>query len=136
VKVVLDTNALVSALLGPVGPPSQVLALALAGRVTVLYNNRILLEYRDVLSLPKFAFPTTILEPILEFLEAEGEQVLAEPHPAEFEDEEDRAFCEVAASGEAAYLVTGNPKHYPRNSRVVSPREFLQQYRKRRRTRR
>jgi putative PIN family toxin of toxin-antitoxin system len=135
VKVVLDTNVLVSALLSPAGPPAQIVGLALAGKVTVLCDNRILLEYRDVLCRPKFAFQATIVEPILEFLEAEGEQVVAEPDPAEFQDEEDRAFYELAVSGGAGYLVTGNTKHYPADRRVVSPATFLVRYRHGRRKR-
>jgi uncharacterized protein len=132
VKIVLDTNVLVSALLNPAGPPAQILGLALAGKRTVLHDGRILLEYRDVLCRPKFAFGTDIVEPILESLETEGELVSAEPEPGRFADEQDRAFFEVAVSGEASFLVTGNKKHYPADARVVTPAEFLLEYRGRR----
>jgi putative PIN family toxin of toxin-antitoxin system len=135
VKIVLDTNVLVSALLTPAGPPAQILDLALAGKLLVLHDGRILLEYRDVLYRPKFSFRTDVVEPILEYFETEGEQVSAEPDPAEFLDEADRAFFEVAVSGEAGFLITGNRKHYPTDDRVASPAEFLLQYRRRRRKR-
>jgi len=136
VKIVLDTNVLVSALLSPAGPPAQILGLALARKLSVLYDGRILLEYRDVLYRPKFSLLADVVDPILEFLEAEGEQVSAEPDPAQFLDEGDRAFFEVAVSGEAGFLVTGNKKHFPADARVVSPAEFLLRYRRPRRRRR
>jgi uncharacterized protein len=130
VKIVLDTNVLVSALLSPAGAPGQVVGLALAGTVTILGDSRILAEYRDVLYRPKFSLEAAIVEPMLEFLEAEAEQVLAEPDDADFADEGDRAFYEVAVSGDAAFLVTGNKRHYSTDARVVSPKEFLQRYRR------
>ena len=135
-KIVLDTNILVSALLSPTGAPSQIVSLVLAGKVSLLCDNRILLEYEEVLRRPKFAFPESVDDPILQFLEAEGEQVLAEPQPEEFGDEGDRAFYEVAVSGDATYLVTGNQRHYPTETWIVNPTEFLQRYRRRKRQQR
>ena len=49
-------------------------------------------------------------------------------------DPDDEIFLEVALSGNARYLVTGNLKHYPeqnrQGARVLSPREFLELFRK------
>ena len=53
-RVVLDTNVVVSGLLQPKGKPAQVLALALGGAVLVAHDKRILAEYADVLARPKF----------------------------------------------------------------------------------
>jgi putative PIN family toxin of toxin-antitoxin system len=52
-KVVLDTNVVVSGLLQPKGNPAQVLALALAGAVQVCYGQRLLAEYAEVLARPR-----------------------------------------------------------------------------------
>ena len=41
-------------------------------------------------------------------------------------DEDDRIFYEVALSKDAARLVTGNLKHFPKADFVVTPAEFLQ----------
>ena len=44
-KVVVDTNVIVSALLNPNGPPAKILSLILNGKAKLLYDNRILFEY-------------------------------------------------------------------------------------------
>ena len=47
-RVVLDTNVVVSGLLKSKGNPAQVLSLVLAGAVQVAHDKRILAEYADV----------------------------------------------------------------------------------------
>ena len=42
-----------------------------------------------------------------------------------FPDPDDVVFYEVALSKEDAFLVTGNQKHFPKTTQVVSPAEFL-----------
>lgn len=42
-----------------------------------------------------------------------------------FPDPDDVVFYEVALSKEDAFLVTGNQKHFPKMTQVVSPAEFL-----------
>ena len=53
-KVVVDTNVLVSALIQPLGKPAQVLALVRSGALTLLHDERILAEYGEVLRRPRF----------------------------------------------------------------------------------
>ena len=52
-KVVLDTNVLVSALLWQ-GPVQEIFALARAGRLTICTNQELLDEFERVLGYPKF----------------------------------------------------------------------------------
>ena len=127
-KVVIDTNVMISGLLNPSGIPAQVLNLLLRGRITILYDNRIMSEYRDVLHREKFGFASEAIEPLLELVKAGGEFVVPDPHPAAFKDDDDRAFYEVALSGDADFLVTGNSTHFPGDKRVRSPAEFLRAY--------
>ena len=127
-KIVLDTNILVSALLSPQGVPAQVLMLTLAGELRLLFDERVLEEYREVLSRPRFAIPTAQVEEVLRQLEADGELVAATPVTAALPDPDDRAFVEVALSGHADALVTGNARHFPPDLgiTVLSPRALLQ----------
>ena len=53
-RIVLDTNVVVSAFLSPEGPPGRVLALVTAERVDLLLDDHILAEYDDVLRRAKF----------------------------------------------------------------------------------
>ena len=50
-----------------------------------------------------------------------------EPMP----DEDDRVFLEVALSKEDSFLVTGNQKHYPASTRIITPAQFLEVYQQR-----
>ena len=52
-KVVLDTNVVVSGLIQSKGNPARILSLALAGAVEVCHDDRILAEYAEVLARPR-----------------------------------------------------------------------------------
>jgi putative PIN family toxin of toxin-antitoxin system len=128
VRIVLDTNVLLSALLTPQGLPAQVLMLTLAGELTLLFDERVLEEYREVLSRPRFAIPPAKADEILRQLEADGERIAAAPVELTLPDPDDRAFVEVALSGHADALVTGNARHFPPDLGIVvlSPRALLE----------
>jgi uncharacterized protein len=53
-RVVLDTDVVVSALLEPRGQPAMVLVLALPGDIKMYVLPAVLAEYEDVLGLPRF----------------------------------------------------------------------------------
>lgn len=125
----LDTNVLVSGILSPNGPPAAVLRALLTERVTLCFDERIVSEYREVLTRSKFSFDRELIEELVGFLEAAGSPTLAAPLAVTLPDPWDQMFIEVAVAGEADFLVTGNLKHFPEPARagvrVVSPREFL-----------
>ncbi len=124
----LDTNVLVSGLLNPSGSPAAILSLVLNGSVKLAVDNRILLEYTEVLQRPKFGFKKEWIQSLLDFIQHESLFVTAAPLAETFPDEDDRAFYEVAISGSAEKLVTGNSKHFPASDMIVSPAEFLHFY--------
>ena len=128
-RIVLDTNVLVAALLSPNGAPAAVLRLILSGGAVLCFDTRMLCEYREVLRRDKFGFERALTDELLEFLESEGELVAAVPLRLSLPDAADEMFLEVGAAGGADYVVTGNLKHVPVRMRrglvVVSPREFL-----------
>jgi putative PIN family toxin of toxin-antitoxin system len=128
-KIVLDTNVLVSGILSPNGPPAAVLRALLTERVTLCFDERIVSEYRDVLTRTKFSFDPDQVEEPIGFLEAAGSPTLAAPLAVTLPDPWDQMFIEIAVSSNADFLVTGNLKHFPETARagvrVVSPRAFL-----------
>lgn len=128
-KIVLDTNVLVSGILSPNGPPAAVLRALLTERVTLCFDERIVSEYRDVLRRTRFPFDRELVEELLGFLEAAGSPTLAPPLAVTLPDPWDQMFVEVAVSSHADFLVTGNPRHFPETARagieVVSPRTFV-----------
>lgn len=128
-RIVLDTNVLVSALLNPFGSPGRVLDLILAGSVRIVYDDRILSEYRDVLLRPRFGFEKQQVQRLMEYLIFTGEGVNASPIAVDdAPDADDLPFAEVAVSGNVDALVTGNPDHFPfvHQLPVLSPGVFLQ----------
>jgi putative PIN family toxin of toxin-antitoxin system len=132
-RVVLDTNVLVSGLLTPFGPPGQIVKIVADGSIALCYDARILAEYREVLRRPKFPFSHDSVEALLDQIVANGIVTVAMPLRLSLPDRDDEPFLEVALAAEAP-LVTGNLKHYPKNKRqgawVESPAEFLARLRK------
>ncbi len=79
-----------------------------------------------------------ISRPYAEFIDQiTSERFSTAGHPllARLPDPTDESFLETALAGKADCLITGNAKHFPFSKRqgiaVLSPREFLDRYRKR-----
>ena len=132
-KIVLDTNVLVSGLLQAFGPSGQIVRLVASGELTLCHDPRILAEYQEVLRRDKFSFDPERVDILLEEIRAGGIPVAAGPLAIRLPDSDDEPFLEVALAGRAQCLVTGNIKHYPAEARsgveVLSPRSFIEAYR-------
>jgi uncharacterized protein len=129
-RVVIDTNVLVSGVINPHGSPGRVVDSVIAQAIAVLYDDRILLEYRDVLLRPFFGFPPNDVNALVDFIGFSGEQITAGPVNVVLPDPTDLPFLEVAIAGSADALVTGNLKHFKpvrgRHSvQILSPADFL-----------
>ena len=128
-RIVVDTNVLVSGLLSPHGPPGRIVDGLVAEELQTLFDDRILDEYRDVLRRPRFGFGLRDVDDLLDHLVSSGEHVSAPPLNVTLPNIDDLPFLEVAAAGGADALVTGNLKHFPRRAQsgtnVLSPNAFL-----------
>ena len=134
-RIVLDTNVVVSGLLQPEGNPARVLALALAGAVQVCYDRRILAEYAEVLARSRFKFDAKRVHEVLVKLEVDGLAVDATgQQDLDLPDADDEPFLAVALAARADFLVTGNLADYPAGRRrgcvVITPTEFMEVWRK------
>lgn len=107
-KLVLDTNVLVSALISPFGPPARVLDLALSGDVTLHFDDRIMAEYRDVLGRPRFGFDPDDVSMLLSFVHSEGNATVAVIWPRSLPDPNDVAF--VCDDGKALVVARSPPE--------------------------
>ena len=129
VFAVIDTNVIVSALLSrnnKESNTSRVFEAILDGRITPLYNEEILDEYKEVLGRSKFPFYKEDVE-MVEILMVTIGLKLGRTTSFEgvFPDPKDVVFYEVTLSKDDAYLVTGNIKHFPRKPFVVTPAEMV-----------
>lgn len=128
VYAVIDTNVLVSALFS-VHPDSATVIIRdkiSDGTIVPLYNEEIFDEYREVLSRPKFKFPSDLVEAVLGLILEKGLSLERTKTNEIFFDPKDVVFYEVAMSQNGSYLVTGNIKHFPNNPIVVTPAELLE----------
>ncbi len=135
-KIVLDTNVLVSGLLKNLGNPAQVLQLVLSGTIQICYDQRILAEYTEVLSRPRFKFDAVQVRDVLTKIQFDGLATVVRDEGAllGLPDPDDEPFLSVALAAEAEYLVTGNLSDYPiekrRGCAVTSPATFMNIWRK------
>ena len=128
--VVIDTNVLVSALLSKNESAAtvQVMVQLLAGRITPVYSNEVISEYREVLSRKKFKFSPKQINCLLSAIEKFD--ILVDPSPtgAILPDMKDLPFYEIVIEkrSDNAYLVTGNQKHFPKEPFIITAREMIE----------
>jgi putative PIN family toxin of toxin-antitoxin system len=110
-RVVLDTNILVSALLNARGAPARVVGGFRAGRFTVVTSEPLLTELADVLSRPRIARRGVTPEKageMLSLLRASAMIVSVEGNIHVCRDPKDDVVIETAITGNAAAVVTGD----------------------------
>jgi len=122
-RIVLDTNVLVSALLTPCGHASRIFDGFVTGQLFLFYDARVMLEYEGVLKRPKFGFAMTHVGQVLDLIVRQGEGIIPKRLSWAMPDDGDLPFYEVAFAAEA-YLISGNKRHFPEDAFVKSPKEF------------
>lgn len=127
-RLVVDTNVLVSAALRPIGLPRTVFRLAILKPARVYVSEAILEEYRDVLARPELRIRKGLQQQFLQLVKNRARLVAPSRAVLMAEDPDDNKFLECADAAGADYLVTGNQRHYPRfwkKTKVITPREFI-----------
>jgi putative PIN family toxin of toxin-antitoxin system len=132
-RIVLDTNVLVSGLLSPFGPPGEIVRLVSAGGVVLCVDARILSEYGEVLSRPRFGFDADSVGALMDYIEFSGHVAASAPLEQRLPDPDDEPFLEVALACGSECLVTGNLVHFPAEVcggvEVLSPAQFVERFR-------
>ncbi len=129
-KVVIDTNILVSGLINVQGAPGRIVDLIRTGRLRPVVDDRILSEYGDVLFRERLRYWVAIADArnIMSFLSTYAERVTSNIVIKGLPDPGDSAFLEVAITA-GIPLITGNMQHFPtslcRGCRIVRPSAFL-----------
>jgi len=128
-KVVVDTNVLVSGIINPHARPAHVLNLVLDGKLTLCIDSRIYDEYERVLLSPKFSFPKEYVKILLDFIKRKSVFVVPLPLRTDPLDESDLPFLEVAFSAKAP-IITGNRKHFEnvKGIEIYTPSEFIEKF--------
>lgn len=123
-NVVIDTNVLVSALWSKNGTCANILYRVLNYDLIIVYDKRILHEYKIVLERQKFGFEKDEVESIINFIKNEGLCIVAKPLDIRFVDEADKKFYEAAKTLNCK-IITGNKKHFPDDKNILLPSEFV-----------
>ena len=126
---VIDTNVVVSSFLKQDSIPNRIVQMSLNGPIIPLLNEEILNEYQDVLLRNKFGFKEETIKVFIEELTKRGVFLDRMQTDELFEDKDDVVFYEIvltARTATNAYLITGNKKHFPVKSFVVTPSEMIQ----------
>lgn len=127
IYAVIDTNVLVSGLLARNEDTAvvKVFDALMTGKITPVVSEVVISEYQSVLTRPKFNFPQSLIESILNAIVQIGMEPEVIDISINLPDPKDLIFYELALSKDGTYLVTGNLKHFPKEPFVVSPAEMV-----------
>lgn len=127
-RLVLDTNVLISAALKPEGLQRTVLILAVTKPAHLYISSAILTEYRDVLVRPELQIRRGVRQEVLQLIKRRARSIVPGKRLQVTIDPKDNIFLECADEARADYLVTGNVRHFPRfwkRTKVITSREFV-----------
>ena len=128
IRVVLDTNVVVSAALTRSGPSSAILELADQGLIQLWISPAIFDEYKEILGRLRVGVLPERARRMLSGLQRMGQFFAPTKTVSISPDADDNMVIECAEAAKAHYLVTGNIRHFParwKYTKTVTPREFL-----------
>ena len=128
-SLIIDTNIIISALLAKnkETPPKIVFNYALDDEHLFIVSKQILYEYARVLRYKKFKFSTELIHSTIQKVYNQGILVTSTPSNTKLKDVTDQPFYDLVTTKSAGtpILVTGNLKHFPITSFIISPRQYL-----------
>jgi putative PIN family toxin of toxin-antitoxin system len=113
-RLVIDTNVLVSAAIKPAGLQRTVFLIAISKPARLYVSLPILEEYSEVLARPELGIRKGLRLQLLQLIKNYGHTVVPIRQLEATTDPADNIFLESAEAARADYLVTGNQKHFPR----------------------
>ena len=125
--VVYDTNIFVSYLfpLKKVTAVRTVVDRMFDGYTIPVFSDEIMAEYERVLHYDKFGFSDDSIRGLLDVIFDTGRYVIPTATRVLFRDESDKCFYDAAITAHADWLITGNRKHFPDDSFIVTAAQYL-----------
>jgi putative PIN family toxin of toxin-antitoxin system len=127
-RLVLDTNVIVSAAIFPAGMQHSVFLPAITKPARLYVSHEILQEYAGVLAQPRFRILKLSRLQLLQTIQNESQLIVPKRRLAVAVDPDDDKFIECAERARADYLITGNTRDFPerwRNTKIVNSRDFM-----------
>ena len=128
VRLVIDTNIVVSAAVKPDGLQRTVVLLAMTKPAHWYVSAAILSEYAMVLARPELKIRRSLRQQLLQQIENHTRLVTPSRLVQVTSDPADNIFVECADAARADYLVTGNQRHFPKfwkKTKVITSRELI-----------
>lgn len=126
---VIDTNVLVSAMLSKNEQAAtvQLMEHLWQQEIIPVYSKKIIEEYWGVLQRSKFDFQEDVIRRVMEAIVKYGVSIEPTSTGEQLPDMKDLPFYEVVMEKRVddAYLVTGNVKHFPKRTYIVTARQML-----------
>jgi uncharacterized protein len=127
-RLVIDTNVVVSAAIRPEGLQRTVVLLAMTKPARWYVSEAIVAEYALVLARPELKIRRGLRQQLLQLIRNHAHFVVPSRLAQITSDPADNIFVECADTARADYLVTGNQRHFPKfwkNTKIISSSEFL-----------
>lgn len=127
-RLVLDTNILVSAALKPDSLQHTTFLLAITKPARLYVSQPILDEYAEVLARPELRIRKGPRLQLLQLIRNHSHLVVPSRSLDVTSDPDDNIFLECADAARADYLITGNQRHFPtfwKQTKVINAREFV-----------
>jgi putative PIN family toxin of toxin-antitoxin system len=127
-RLVIDTNVLISAAIKPAGLQRTALLLAITKPARWYVSRPVLEEYREVLARKELKIRKGLQRQLLQLIRNRSHLVAKTRRIEAALDPDDNIFLECADAAGADYLITGNQKHFPKfwkKTKVITPREFV-----------
>ena len=127
-RLVIDTNVVVSAALKPEGLQRTVVLLAMTKPARWYVSDPIVSEYATVLARPELKIRKSLRQQFLQLIENHANVVTPSRLGQVTLDPADNIFIECVDRARADYLITGNQRHFPKfwkNTKIINSSEFL-----------
>jgi uncharacterized protein len=127
-RLVIDTNVLVSAALNPDGLQRTTILIAITKPARLYVSPPILEEYAGVLARPHLKIRKGLRLQLLQLIENSSHIVVPSRRLDVAGDPDDNIFLECADKAGGDYLITGNQKHFPqfwKKTKIITSREFI-----------
>lgn len=133
IRVVVDTNVVVSAALVRHGNPAAILNLVFSRDIVPCVSNAVLAEYEEVLSRPRIRVDQDRSKEIRDAIYQVA--IVVEPQVSlrVCSDRDDDMFMECAVESQADFLITGNIRDFPERYQsvvVTTPKEFMEMWKR------
>lgn len=133
-RVALDTNVFISGIKTQYTPPGQILDSWMQKQIIIVTSPQLLSEIYEVLMRPAILnlLKKTPVD-VKEFMKLLMQKTFVTKGKMKLNeliiDPDDNIVLSCAVEGQAAYLITGNKKHFPfesfRGVKIVNPREII-----------